>query len=288
MKQLGIFTLKPDSYTSLRFKEEAQRRALNPLIVPYYELRLDIKPSGIQFFWNNQILPKFDLVIFGTADLRFAVQRKYLQSYYNQSGAKILNSDSFLAYPDINKINQHFLFQEFNLPFVDTRVFGNKEQMLKSVTNFPVIIKDKHGSKGMRVYKVDDKSQLEQVLSKVEPASLLVQAFLEGGEDIRVIVLGFKALGAMKRIAQPGQYLTNFSAGGRVEKYLLENDPEAVRISETLAKNLHMEYGGVDLMKDEKDNWRILEFNRPCQFEGFEKATGINTAGSIIDYLLKK
>lgn len=288
MKQLGIFTLKPDSYTSLRFKEEATKLSLKPTIIPYYEIDFDIQVSGTKAFWNNKPLPRFDLVIFGRVDLRFTVQRDYLLSLFLKQDTRVLNAESLLAYPRIDKLNQHFLFQEFGLPFVETRIFGSRKQAIDSITNFPVIIKNKHGSKGELVYKIHNQEELIKLLGKSEPSSLLVQPFLKAGEDIRVIVLGFKALGAMKRIAQPGQYLTNFSAGGRVEKYLLENDSQAVRISETLAKNLHMEYGGVDLMKNERGDWQILEFNRPCQFEGFEKATGMNLAGNIIDYLMKK
>jgi len=288
MKQLGIFTLKPNSYTSKRFSEEARKIDLDPTIVPYYEINLNIQTCGTKVFWNNKPLPRFDLVNLGRVDLRFTFQRDYLLSLFLKQDTRVLNAESLLAYPRIDKLNQHFLFQELGLPFVETRVFGSRKQAINSITNFPVIIKNKHGSKGMLVYKIHNQEELVKLLGKSETSSLLVQPFLKAGEDIRVIVLGFKALGAMKRIAQPGQYLTNFSAGGRVEKYLLENDSEAIRISETLAKNLHMEYGGVDLMKDEKGSWQILEFNRPCQFEGFEKATGLNLAGNILDYLMKK
>ena len=40
--------------------------------------------------------------------------------------------------------------------------------------------------------------------------------------------------------------------------------------------------------QDKEGNWRILEVNRACQFEGFEKATGINVPKAVIEYLLKK
>jgi hypothetical protein len=41
-------------------------------------------------------------------------------------------------------------------------------------------------------------------------------------------------------------------------------------------------------MKDRQGQWRILEVNRACQFEGFEKSTGINVAREIVNFLIKK
>lgn len=285
---IGIFTLKPDSYTSLRFQEESKKKNLTSFIVPYEALDWAIKPVEIQVFFQKMAIPKFDLVIFGTAGPRFAVQRDYLLSFYLSSQSKILNAESLLKYSAIDKISQHFFFQQHHFPFVETKVFGGKKQMLDEITDYPVVVKDKHGSKGMRVFKIESKNQLEELLLKFEPSSLLVQPFLIAGEDIRVITLGGKVLGAMKRIAKPGSFLTNFSAGGIVEKYAIEKDIEATKIAESISKDLLMEYGGIDLMKDKNGRWLILEFNRPCQFEGFEKATKINVAGKIIDFLLKK
>jgi glutathione synthase/RimK-type ligase-like ATP-grasp enzyme len=46
-----------------------------------------------------------------------------------------------------------------------------------------------------------------------------------------------------------------------------------------------LDYGGIDLMKNNKNEWVVLEVNRACQFEGFESATGINVASRIVDYL---
>jgi glutathione synthase/RimK-type ligase-like ATP-grasp enzyme len=40
-------------------------------------------------------------------------------------------------------------------------------------------------------------------------------------------------------------------------------------------------------MKNEEGRWVVLEINRACQFEGFEKSTAINVAGRIVEYLAK-
>ena len=51
------------------------------------------------------------------------------------------------------------------------------------------------------------------------------------------------------------------------------------------AKIFKLDYCGIDLMKNEDGDWIVLEVNRACQFEGFEKSTGINVASKVVDCL---
>ena len=48
-----------------------------------------------------------------------------------------------------------------------------------------------------------------------------------------------------------------------------------------------LEYAGIDLIKDIDGGWHILEINRFSQFQGFEKATGINVAGAVVNLIDK-
>jgi ribosomal protein S6--L-glutamate ligase len=139
------------------------------------------------------------------------------------------------------------------------------------------------------VFKISKEFDLLKLLKKFKSnfkiKGLLFQRFLPKAEDLRVVVLNGKILGAMKRIAVPGNFLSNYSQGGMVEPYKIENDPEAQRIARSVSKLFKLDYGGIDLMKNERAEWVVLEVNRACQFEGFEKSTGINVASLIVEYL---
>ena len=39
-------------------------------------------------------------------------------------------------------------------------------------------------------------------------------------------------------------------------------------------------------MKDNNNYWKVLEVNRACQFQGFEKATGVNVAQNLINWCI--
>ena len=102
--------------------------------------------------------------------------------------------------------------------------------------------------------------------------------------DLRIIVIGGKVVGAMKRTAKGNEFRSNFSLGGEVEKWNLSKNDKV--IAKRVAKSCGLDYCGVDIMKDLKGNSFVLEVNRQCQFKGFEKATGINVAKKIIDFFI--
>jgi RimK family alpha-L-glutamate ligase len=175
---------------------------------------------------------------------------------------------------------------------VESFFFGSKLAMIEWAKREkkPLIVKEGVGSLGTAVFKINTDEELENLLANYSiktVKTLLVQRFLEGGEDLRVIVLGDKVLGAMKRIAKVGTHLTNYSQGGLVESYDISKDESASKIALDVAKTFELDYCGVDLMKSMDGTWKVLEVNRACQFQGFEKSTGINVAKQVVDYLTK-
>jgi glutathione synthase/RimK-type ligase-like ATP-grasp enzyme len=112
----------------------------------------------------------------------------------------------------------------------------------------------------------------------------------------------------MKRSAVGKEFRSNFSLGGAVEKY--ELSAKETELAEKVAKVCGLDYCGVDIMKgpkspsptsagaspfEERGTYReedyddyVLEVNRQCQFQGFEKSTGINVAKKVVEMFLEK
>ena len=71
--------------------------------------------------------------------------------------------------------------------------------------NFPVIIKGSGGDRGTRVYKADNLEQLEKLVRDLrkseteEGKRYMLQEYIPNDGDYRVLVLGEKVLGVMKR-----------------------------------------------------------------------------------------
>jgi ribosomal protein S6--L-glutamate ligase len=127
---------------------------------------------------------------------------------------------------------------------------------------------------------------MERWLGKMDEKHLgmfLWQKFLPTRWDIRVIVIDGKVIGAMKRSAVGKEFRSNYSLGGAVERWELSESDR--NLAEKVAKVAGLDYCGVDIMKDEKGQSYVLEVNRQCQFQGFERSTGINVAGKVIEML---
>ena len=212
-------------------------------------------------------------------------------------GVFCANSRGYLEWTRMGKIGQHGVFIENNIPIVPTMVFYTKDQITNyelRITNFfgweyPIIAKHEKGYQGKSVRKFDNWKQVERFLNRINEKNLgmfLWQKCLPTRWDLRVIVLDGKVIGAMKRTAVGEEFRSNFSLGGAVEKWNLSEDDK--NLAEKVAKVCGLDYCGVDIMKNEKNESFVLEVNRQCQFQGFEKATGINVAKLVVEMFLKR
>jgi RimK family alpha-L-glutamate ligase len=117
--------------------------------------------------------------------------------------------------------------------------------------------------------------------------TLIVQEYLgdQPGEDLRVLVIGGKVIGAMKRTAPDGDFRANITNGGTGSSF--EITEEIDYIARETANTLGLAIAGVDLLFD-KRGFRVCEANSNPGFSGFEKYCGIDVADAITEYVKYK
>lgn len=290
---LIVFSGGAYAYAPVRIREEARKAGYSCLRANYKDIRLKISDTDLSVKFRKDSLPLARGVFLRALgeETAYNALKAYLLHYYQENKVRVLNSRSFLRWISLDKTTQYLELKKAGIPLVPSWFFGSKIKMLAWAKGkkMPLIVKENVGSLGTAVFKVNSVKALEKLLenySILTVKTLLVQEFLPGGEDLRVIVLNRRALGAMKRIAPQGAYLTNYSQGGIVENYDLTQDPVAAATALRAAEIFDLDYAGIDLMRDQKGQWRVLEVNRACQFQGFEKATGINVARKVVDFLV--
>jgi RimK family alpha-L-glutamate ligase len=152
---------------------------------------------------------------------------------------------------------------------------------------FPAVVKIMAGSYGKGVYLVHSRSEFQDFIEFAHgiksDEAIIVQEYVGSrpGEDLRVFVVGGQALGAMHRKSRDGSFKANITRGGEGEAYPLTSDIRDLAVS--AANALGLDVAGVDLLFTE-DGYTVCECNSAPGFEGFERATGIDVAGAIIDY----
>ena len=100
-----------------------------------------------------------------------------------------------------------------------------------------------------------------------------------------MLVIGNKAIGAMKRFVITGDFRANISQGAKAEKYKLNKELEKLAIQ--AAQVTDTEFAGVDFIES-NGKYYIIEVNRTPQFKGFRKYTGVDASPFVIDYLENK
>jgi len=157
---------------------------------------------------------------------------------------------------------------------------------------FPVIIKGSGGDRGTRVFKAENLKELEELVLKLrsseteEGKRYMLQEYIPNDGDYRVLVLGNKVLGVMKRSSQKaGEFRNNYSAGGTVE---IADLPEEIKqLAVRAAEVCGLAVAGVDVAFRDFDETKpvIWEVNKGPQFRGFMKATGIDVPTEIVKFL---
>lgn len=266
---LLIFTQYPKAYGPRRLAHEAKIKNLRCRIYSYRKIPQKLPEAKCVIFREPNVDPNL-------YDLRDRLLRFYASNSY------ILNQRSYTKWPVLDKLTQHQEFEKAGIPHI--KLLGWEE------AKYPFVVKAKLGSHGDHVFKIENEDDLKSVLAKYKKEDLLFQEFQKAGFDLRAIVLGGKVLGIMKRTPRPGQFLSNYSQGGRVEKLKIKEEKAKIleKIALKIAEHFGLDFVGVDIMQNNNGEWAVLEVNRACQFRGFEKATGVKVAGALISFCHEK
>ena len=103
------------------------------------------------------------------------------------------------------------------------------------------------------------------------------------GEDLRVLVVGGKAVACMRR-KNEADFRSNVELGGRGEA--ASPPPAFIAAAERCAAILGLDYCGVDIL-DEGGLPFVCEVNSNAMFNEAEKVTGVNVAGAYAEHILR-
>lgn len=220
----------------------------------------------------------------------------YLASALAFQGIRLFNNPEAILLCD-NKILMYQKLKENNIriprTFIAPKTFEglnyHKRDFLKSVIKeigFPLVVKEAYGSFGEQVYLAHDEVELNAIIDRLGYKDFLLQQFIatSSGRDIRVNVVGNNAVVSMYR-ENKNDFRSNISSGGNGTACLPRGDYLALAIKAT--KALKLDFAGVDLLFGENDEPIVCEVNSNPQFASTFKATGVDLADYICQYIIK-
>ncbi|CAH2213519.1 RimK family alpha-L-glutamate ligase [Tepidibacter aestuarii] len=187
-----------------------------------------------------------------------------------------------------NKLLTNIILSKYKLPQPKT-IFMSKLLDIPEISlKTPIVFKKKDGGGGIGARKFDDFNETNDFLEeKLGHKDLYLQEYVKNnGWDMRVMVVGNKVIGGIKKIAKEGEWRTHVAHGGRAEPYQLNDTVISMCLEATQALNL--DFAGIDIIQDIQGNYFILEVNSRPGMSIFYETTGISIAYEILKYFKQK
>ncbi|AML51014.1 30S ribosomal protein S6--L-glutamate ligase [Falsihalocynthiibacter arcticus] len=287
--KIAMMARNPDLYSHKRLKEAAEERGHEFHIINTLSCYMNIASRRPEMYYNGEKLEGFDAVIprigssitfYGLAVLR----------QFEMMGVYPLNESVAIGRSRDKLRSMQLLARDgIGLP-VTTFAHDPKQtkEVLKLAGGAPVVIKLLEGTQGIGVVLADtDRSAISVVEAfRGAKVNILLQEFIKesGGTDIRAIVVGGKVIAAMKRTGAGDDFRSNLHRGGSAK--LIKLSPEERLTASRAAKSMGLNVCGVDMLRANHGPV-VMEVNSSPGLEGVEKATGLDVAGKIIEYIEK-
>ncbi|ASP22458.1 ribosomal protein S6--L-glutamate ligase [Antarctobacter heliothermus] len=287
--KIAMLARNPDLYSHQRLKEAAETRGHRLDIINTLRCYMNIAARRPEVYYNGEKLEGYDAVIprigasvtfYGMAVLR----------QFEMQGVYPLNESVAIGRSRDKLRSMQLLSREgIGLP-VTTFAHDPKqtEEVLQLAGGAPIVVKLLEGTQGIGVVLADTDRSAKSVVEAFRGAgvNILLQEFIKeaGGMDIRAIVVGGRVVAAMKRTGAEGEFRSNLHRGGSAQ--LVKLSPEERSTAVRSAKTLGLNVCGVDMLRANHGPV-VMEVNSSPGLEGVEKATGLDIAGNIIEYIEK-
>jgi len=220
----------------------------------------------------------------GASDVAFRFE--VLQAL-QEKGIAIINPPQAIARA-ANKFATSRALQDAGVATPRTAVTTSFKEAQKAVHDFKrAVSKPLFGYKGRDIILLEDGveadlARLESILEKQGLVYLQEFIALDSPRDIRAFVVDGKVLGAIYRLAPPGQWISNLARGGRAAACPLTR--ELVEMAAKAAVAVGAVYCGVDLLETAR-GLTVIEVNGTPSGKGIFEALGLDVTAAIASHV---
>ncbi len=285
--KIAILSRGKNIYSTKRLIEAAEKRGHEPLLLDHMKCVLVIEKNRPHIYYNgkevsgvNAVIPRIgsSVTFYGAAVVRQFEMMKIFTAVESQALVRSrdkLRSLQILARAGIGMPKTAFASQPKDI-----------DNVINTIGGAPCVIKLLEGTQGIGVILAENHKAAKSVIEaflKLE-ANMLVQEYITEarGADIRAFVVDGQVVGAMKRQAKEGEFRSNLHRGGTATLIQLTAEERLTAIKS--AKKLGLGIAGVDMLQSERGPL-VMEVNSSPGLEGIERATGVDIAGKIIEYV---
>lgn len=288
----------PLSYTVNRLVEECTSRKINNRVILADSTDLIVDKGKMILDTGTKKLPfsKNSTIFIARKSILNSSRTKSLLEDLEDEGCTVINSlETIEICADKYKTYQRLSDAGISTPKTILITSDDKSDKILELVdkelgkNYPIIGKILNSTHGVGVFKIDSRDSLIpyiQTLHKLDKEEdVILQEFIKSDSDYRVHVLNGEVIAVMERIHKEDEFRNNVHQGASVK--LITDIPEeledlAIKASDAVEGS----WVGVDIIKDSKNNYYVLEVNSSAGTKGIEtasKGTDINIIKSVID-----
>jgi ribosomal protein S6--L-glutamate ligase len=285
--KIAILSRNRRLYSTRRLVEAARARGHQVHVIDTLKCYMDISSSNPGVFYQGKKLIDFDAVIprigasvthYGTAVIRqFEMMGVYVLT---ESVALGRSRDKLRALQLLSRKGLGLPVTGFAHDVYDSKA------LIRMVGGAPLVVKLLAGTQGRGVVLAETAKAAESVIDAFRElkADFLVQEFIReaSGSDVRCFVIGGKVVAAMQRTAQEGEFRSNLHRGGSAVLAKLSAEERSTAIK--AARTMGLSVAGVDILRSARGPL-VMEVNSSPGLEGIEKATDLDIATQIIEYV---
>lgn len=285
--KIAVLSRNANLYSTRRLVEAAEQRGHKARVLDHLKCDIIIEQNNPLIYYKGERITDFDAIIprigasvtfYGSAVVRqFEMMNVFTTT----------NSQALVRSRDKLRSLQLLARSGVGLPKTAFTNYSKEEKNLVEVVGgAPLVIKLLEGTQGVGVVLAETKKAAQSVIEAFHnlKARVIVQEFIKEAKaaDIRAFVVNGEVVGAMKRQGKEGEFRSNLHQGGSATIVKLSRAEKSAALKATQAMGLTI--AGVDMLQSSRGPL-ILEVNSSPGLEGIEKATNVDIAGKIIQYI---
>ncbi len=286
---VGILSLRNHRYhPNRRLMEAARAQGHGAMLLHPARVYLTVTPMGFRVgHLKKAVLPEVVLPRVGSTILEYPLA---LLRHMEGMGIRMVNNSEAVARAR-NKFRVLQALARQEVPIPESCYASNERNLAAAARELgsrPFVIKTAQGRQGRGVFLVKDAGGALRLFRERPPAlgqGLVLQEFVppeDRRRDIRVLVMGGRAVSAMALRPRRGEFRANVHLHGRAEALPLSKSMEHVAVKATAAVGLDI--AGVDMIQKADDTLLVVDVNYSPGFKGLEKCTGVDIAARIIAF----
>lgn len=272
-------------YSSKRLIEEAKKQFKTVDVVPAINVALKIGDE-LDALYEGKSLSEFDYILPRIDSKRARVGYPVVRFLDYMNVRKPYFAETILIAHNKFMTLERLVRNNIRVP--KTYLTASKKTAKKIVDDegLPIMLKLLSGFGGMGVMYMESKEAIQSAIATMETLKqeICLEDYIKNpGEDFRGIVAGDEIISSFKRVAPKGSKRANVKIGGKAVNFKLPEEMQEIALKS--AKAVGAKVCAVDMLTDKSEKPYVIEVNINPGLKGMEKATNINVAHRIIDFV---